>query len=111
MDLPDHVHAYLKHIVRCIKETMPVTAIYLFGSYATGNYHADSDLDIYIISTDKTKKIIELRRDASRAVGVPKIMAVDFLVGYQEDFERRSRMINTIESEVREKGVNIYAIA
>ena len=109
MDLPDKVNEYLKHIVRCIKETMPVTAIYLFGSYATGNYHEDSDLDIYVVTTDKSRRIIDLRRAASWSVGFPLEMPLDILVGYEDDFTRKSKQLGFVENEVLKKGIDIYA--
>jgi predicted nucleotidyltransferase len=32
-----------------IVNTIPVEQIFLFGSYADGTPHADSDLDIYVV--------------------------------------------------------------
>jgi len=32
-----------------IVDTVPVEQIFLFGSYANGTPHADSDLDIYVV--------------------------------------------------------------
>ncbi|MDR0610151.1 MAG: nucleotidyltransferase domain-containing protein, partial [Planctomycetaceae bacterium] len=34
-------------LTRIIVETVPVEQIYLFGSYAYGTPHKDSDLDLY----------------------------------------------------------------
>ena len=109
MELPENVSEYLKHIVKCIKETMPVSAIYLFGSYATGEYHKDSDLDIYIVTPDKSKRRLDYSLEVRIAIGFPKKMAIDIVVGYLDIFEHRKDVINTVESEIRKKGVNIYA--
>ena len=38
MTIPDDIKAYVEYIAQCIKDAMPVTAIYLFGSYAKGNF-------------------------------------------------------------------------
>ena len=109
MNLPDKVNEYLKHIVRCIKDTMPVTAIYLFGSYAIGNYHEDSDLDIYIVTPDKSKSPIEYKRELGFAIGFPKMYPLDLIVGYEDDFERLSKQLNFVENEVLEFGRLLYA--
>ena len=109
MTLPEEVNEYLKHIVKCIKETMPVSAIYLFGSYATGQQHQDSDLDIYIVTPDKSKRKVDRVIETRKAIGYPKKYAMDILVGYEDDFHRRSKMLNTVENEVIENGVSLYA--
>ena len=36
---------------------------------------------------------------------------IDFIVGYDDRFEHRKDVINTVEYEINEKGVNIYAYA
>ncbi|MCL2065775.1 MAG: nucleotidyltransferase domain-containing protein, partial [Candidatus Cloacimonetes bacterium] len=81
-----------------------VSAIYLFGSYATGHFHEDSDLDIYIVTPDRSKRKVEIHRDARIAIGFPKKYPMDILIGYDDDFERRSKLICTVENEVFMKG-------
>ncbi|MCL2062854.1 MAG: nucleotidyltransferase domain-containing protein [Candidatus Cloacimonetes bacterium] len=109
MEIPEHIKEYLEFVVSCIKKTIPVSAIYLFGSYAIGNFHDHSDLDIYIITNDKSKRKIELKKEASKAIGFPQIIPMDILVGYEDDFIRRSNLINFVENEVVTKGIKIYA--
>jgi predicted nucleotidyltransferase len=38
-----------------INNTVPVERIYLFGSYACGTPHKDSDLDLYVVLKDDTQ--------------------------------------------------------
>ena len=111
MDLPENVNEYLKHIVKCIKETMPVSAIYLFGSYATGEYHKDSDLDIYLVTPDKSKRRTKHAIAVSMAIGLEEEIKIDLIVGYEDRYANFSNVINTLEYEVQKKGVDIYAYA
>ena len=46
------VQAELDKLKELIINAMPVEQIYLFGSYAYGTPHKDSDLDLYIVLKD-----------------------------------------------------------
>jgi predicted nucleotidyltransferase len=48
-----------------IVNTVPVEQIFLFGSYANGTQHSESDLDIYVVISDNAN-IREI--DAMRAI-------------------------------------------
>ena len=109
MDLPENVQEYLEHIVECVKATMPVSAIYLFGSYATGNYHEDSDLDIFIVTPDNSKRKNEFSLAVRKSLGKPKQFPLDILVCHEEEFAIKSKHINRVENEVIETGVKLYA--
>ena len=43
----------IKSVVKPLAEKYQVEAIYLFGSYARGEAHEDSDLDFLVFSGDK----------------------------------------------------------
>jgi predicted nucleotidyltransferase len=48
----DDVRSELDELTKIIVETVPVDQVYLFGSYAYGTPHKDSDLDLYIVLKD-----------------------------------------------------------
>jgi predicted nucleotidyltransferase len=50
----------LDALTKIIAETVPVEEIYLFGSYAYGTPHKDSDFDIYVVLKDDA--LISVRR-------------------------------------------------
>jgi predicted nucleotidyltransferase len=49
------VQAQIDLIKNIIVETLPVEQIYLFGSYAYGTPHKDSDLDFYVVLNDEVQ--------------------------------------------------------
>lgn len=60
----------IKNYIAKFKKEINVIDVYLFGSYAKGNYHNDSDIDIAVISDQFKGNCIEdrlllmrLRRD------------------------------------------------
>ena len=109
LNIPDGIKEYVEYIAQCIKDAMPVTAIYLFGSYAKGNFRENSDLDIYVVTPDKSKRQHDWYMDAvdsfERKIRIP----IEILIGYEDDFERRSKWLNSVEREVIDTGVILYA--
>ncbi|MDP2750699.1 MAG: nucleotidyltransferase domain-containing protein [Nanoarchaeota archaeon] len=49
------------------KERFPFSSIYLFGSYAKGNYNKDSDIDIAIVSDISAENMEKKRLSIWRA--------------------------------------------
>ena len=81
--------------------------IYLFGSFANGTVHADSDLDFYIIVDDGEKDFHAIVTSAYKAIRDVKQRPVDILVGTKSGFEERKDQF-TVENEVFHKGILIY---
>ncbi len=91
-----------------IIETIPVGKIFLFGSYADGKPDADSDLDIYVVISDKVKiKEIDAMRLIRKAIRHKKTMPVDIIVGKEKKFNRRKSSI-TIERQIEKNGILLY---
>lgn len=81
--------------------------VYLFGSYADGVPHEQSDLDFYIVMKDGTGDLADLTARAYRSIRRIKRRPVDIIVGTESRFdERKTRP--TVESEVSRKGVLLY---
>ena len=88
---------------------MPVSAIYLFGSYAHGTPDEFSDLDIYIVTPDKSKRRVDWAIEARKAFGTAIKMPMDVVVNYDDEFERRRKITTSFEHDVAAQGVNISA--
>ncbi len=100
----DKKHAYKiihKYINRLISSEIKVHSVYLFGSYAKGSIHKDSDIDLAII-LDKIKntfetevKLMTLRKNDETIIE-PHIFE-------KEDFVK----INPFVNEILKTGVKI----
>lgn len=91
---------------RFVEQLAPV-GIYLFGSYATGEYTDESDFDFYIIVNDNISDLADLTTKAYRAIRSIKKRPIDIIVGTTSRFEKRKN-IPSIEKEVYQKGVLLY---
>ena len=89
-----------------VAQLTPVS-VYLFGSFATGTYTADSDLDFYIVVEDGAEDLADLTTQAYRAIRRVKKRPVDIIVGTKSRFEKRKKF-PSVENEVYEKGVLLY---
>ena len=94
---------------RLIEQVDPI-CIYLFGSFANGTAHADSDFDFYIIVDDSEKDLHAVATSAYKAIRGVKQRPVDILVGTKSRFDERKNQF-TVENEVFHKGVLLYGSA
>ena len=94
---------------RLIEQTNPI-CIYLFGSFANGTAHAESDLDFYIIVDDNEKDLHAVATSAYKAIRGVKQRPVDILVGTKSCFDERKNQF-TVENEVFHNGILIYEAA
>jgi predicted nucleotidyltransferase len=83
--------------------------IYLFGSYAYGTPHKDSDYDFYVVLKDDSP-IKPL--DAMDIINIQRIdfdthMPIDVLANYKTRFDYRSTQ-PTIERTIAHRGVVLY---
>jgi predicted nucleotidyltransferase len=105
--MTDTIKRELKTITNAITDNTEAVSIYLFGSYAYGQPHKDSDLDIYAVIPDTDIDILELggkiRLDLYKKINMP----LDLLIGKQSSFERRKKML-TLENIIEKQGVKLY---
>ncbi len=99
-------------IAKKIAENFPVKEIILFGSYAKGNVHKDSDIDLCVILDEEKEKInkFEMMSNVARVLlktGNYK-GPMDILVYPVEEFYNKSKLNTAFECEIRTTGVKIY---
>jgi predicted nucleotidyltransferase len=102
------VKAELEKLKELIINAIPVEQIYLFGSYAYGTPHKDSDLDLYVVlSDDFPLRDLDAGLQISMAIARKKSMPVDIIAKKKKDFINRLDDI-TLERIVKRDGVRIY---
>jgi len=91
-----------------IIKTVAVEKIFLFGSYAAGKPHIDSDLDIYVVMADNSKiREIDAMKLIRKAIRDKKTMPVDIVVSKENNFNLRKSSIS-IERQIEQDGILLY---
>ena len=102
------VQAEIDKLKELIINAIPVEQIYLFGSYASGTPHKDSDLDLYVVLKDDVKmRDLDAGLQIRFAIARSQKMAVDIVAKKKKDFLDRLDDF-TLEQKVARDGVRIY---
>jgi len=102
------VQAELDKLKELIINAMPVEQIFLFGSYAYGKPHKDSDLDLYVVlKDDNPMRDLDAGLQIRMAIARKKSMPVDIIAKKKRDFLARLDDI-TLERIVNRDGKRIY---
>ena len=98
----------LETLTNIIVNTVPVEQIYLFGSYACGTPHKDSDLDLYVVlKDDAPMRLIDAVTRIRLAIGRKKTMPVDIIANKLSSYRDRAQF-PTIERTIAREGIKIY---
>ena len=98
----------LDEITKVIADTVPVEAIYLFGSHAYGTPNKDSDVDLYVVFKDDLPiRELEALFAISAAIAPVQHMPVDILGIKQNRFMDRA-IYATLERKIAREGVKLY---
>ncbi|GHV78070.1 hypothetical protein AGMMS49942_28910 [Spirochaetia bacterium] len=102
------VQAELDMLRDIIVQTVPVDQIFLFGSYAYGTPHKDSDLDLYVVLKDDVEmRDIDAALKIRQAIGDKQNMPLDIIVSKQSKYQKE-RLMPGIERVISRKGVVLY---
>ena len=103
----EQVKRVLDTYVDIITSVEGVLQVYLFGSYAYGTPHEQSDLDLMVIVDDEHKAInksLEIHKNVSGK----SVFPVDILVNRAFDFAN-AQNDPTLQRRIKEEGVLLYA--
>ena len=102
------VQAELDKLKELIINSIQVEQIYLFGSYAYGTPHKDSDLDLYVVLSDDVQmRDLDAGLQIRFAIARKKSMPVDIIAKKKKDFIDRLDDF-TLERKVNRDGIRIY---
>lgn len=94
-------------ITEAVTAAVNPIAIYLFGSYAYGTPHADSDIDIYAVVPDNVQDTLELNSKIRYSLFHKQRKPLDLLIGKRAYFEKRKQS-PTLENIIANQGIKIY---
>jgi len=98
----------LETLKNIIIKNVPTEQIYLFGSYAYGTPHKDSDIDVYVVVKDNApKRELDYMSDIDEARYKKVRMPVDVLALKKNRFDDRATDA-TMERMIVREGVKIY---
>ncbi|MCL2007173.1 MAG: nucleotidyltransferase domain-containing protein [Treponema sp.] len=104
----DDIRQNLEEITLKITETVPVAAIYLFGSYAYGTQNKDSDVDLYVVFKDEmTMRELDAITAISMAISPIRKKPMDILGLKQNRFDDM-KVLATLERKIAREGVKLY---
>ena len=106
--MPYNVKIELENLLKAMNQISDVNSIYLFGSYAYGEPNEDSDLDICVVSNDRSKRKLEIMKLVRKAISKVATMPIDLLVYYSDEFNERAKLESTMENQILIQGVKIY---
>ena len=106
--LDELVKGQLETAKEIILSLLPVERIYLFGSYAWGAPHEESDLDLFIVVSDELPgRDIDAASKVRMAFENRVTMPADILVRWKRDFDQR-KMLPTLEYQIARSGILLY---
>ena len=105
--MKDSVKSALDKYVNLISSLEGVMQVYLFGSYANGTPHEESDIDLMVVvdnGLDAKRTAVKI----SNALIGKRDIPLDILVNRSEDFCVFAES-PTLQRHIREEGVLLYA--
>ena len=81
--------------------------VYLFGSYATHAASKDSDVDLFIVKSTKSRKI-DRSKEVRQSIKTYPLIGLDIIVYTPEEFELAQKDIVNIGREAVTNGKLMY---
>lgn len=109
MSIPPQVQKTIQEMLRKLVAVYSPQRVILFGSYAYGASHPDSDIDLLIIK-ETSERFIDRWVTVRRILSDPdRMLPIDTLVLTPEEVSRRLEVGDQFVAEILEKGEVLYA--
>ena len=95
-------------------EPLNLNQVILFGSYAYGTPHRDSDIDLYVVTNDEYipqnfDEKMNLKLSVSKAIkDLQKIIPIDIITHTKKMHEKFVEINSSFSREILQNGVKIY---
>jgi len=95
----------LDEVVQSIKQVHPECTVILFGSYARGDVHDDSDLDICVLVPELRYNRVNMRVDARSAIREDFPLPIDVLLYTHDEFEESAKKKSRMQYQIKNEGL------
>ena len=99
----------LDKVVVSIKGVHPNSTVILFGSYARGEQHENSDLDICVLVPELISRRLDMEVDARCSLPGGFPLPVDILLYTYDEFEELSKSKSRLQYKIKNEGVILSA--
>ena len=100
----------LDELANSVKNVHPDCTVILFGSYARGDAHEDSDLDICVLVSELTQRRIDMNVELRGLISdlcYDYDMPFDIKLYTYNEFEQESRYRSTLQHTIKTEGVTL----
>ena len=108
-DVKNNLPELLKEVATSIKTVHPNSTIILFGSFAKGEQHKDSDLDLCVLVPEITYRRLDMEVDARCSIRRGFPLPFDLLLYTYDEFEKYSKSKSRIQYKIKNEGVVLSA--
>ena len=95
----------LNEVAESIKQVHPECTVILFGSYARGDVHDDSDLDICVLVPELRYNRANMRVDARSAIRDDFPLPIDVLLYTHDEFEESAKKKSRMQYQIKSEGI------
>ncbi len=99
--------AKLRDLIRSVKNSFPVSEVFVFGSFARGEAHPDSDIDLLVVFSEVNPDLFELTYQVRRFLHERTDCALDVIATTDEAFAQRCVQPWTVEYTACSEGIAV----